>query len=279
MVTQNYVSVVDYIRQRDEKRDGKEIAIEYDGNQITRDEYWDRIEHYKQYFLSNGFSYGGGKSIIICNLNAPEYEFMYVALLEIGAVVSTVGLPFFNSDIKRHSTEKGADTIVLSVEYCSPELREAFKRLGDNNGEDRIKRIIFTSAGEYKPEDKAAAYNKALDCRAMINSLELPANIEVIFPGELNKYCESSLDLSALRQKVNLIDADATYSNTGGTTTGIPNCAVHTHRAIISLLVSHEKNNYPEYDVREGDKSLLLIPISHITSQFYALLLRRASGR
>jgi len=109
----------------------------------------------------------------------------------------------------------------------------------------------------------------------MVSSLELPLNIEVVFPSELSKGRSKT---SAGAQAINLIDADATYSNTGGTTTGTPNCAVHTHRAITSLLVSHEKENYPEYNVQEGDKSLLLAPISHITAQFYALLLRRASG-
>jgi fatty-acyl-CoA synthase len=273
-----YLSVVDYIRQQDKKRNGEGIAIEYDGNKITRNEYWKRIEHYKHFFLSNGFSYGCGKPVAICNLNAPEYEFIYMALLEIGAIASTVSLLFFKNDIKRHSTGKGADTIVLSVEYCSPELKEAFKQLGDNNGEQSVKKIIFTSAGDYKSEENATAYNGVLDCKAMINSLELPANIEVILPSELSKYDAGSLGFQAEGQKINLLDADATYSNTGGTTTGTPNCAVHTHRAIISLLVSHEKENYPEYTVQEGDKSLLLIPISHITAQFYGLLLRRASG-
>ena len=42
-----YNSVVDYIRKKDEKRNQKGIVIEFDGNQITRDEYWQRIEKYK----------------------------------------------------------------------------------------------------------------------------------------------------------------------------------------------------------------------------------------
>ena len=103
-----YLSVVDYIRQRDRARDGKKTVIEFDGNRISRDEYWKRLEQYKKFFISQGFFYGCGKPVAICNLNAPEYEFIYFALLELGAVVSTVSLSFLKSDIYRHSLEKDA---------------------------------------------------------------------------------------------------------------------------------------------------------------------------
>ena len=75
------LSVVDYIRERDAERDKKGIAIEFDGRKITREEYWNLVEHYKNYFLSQGFFYGCGKPVTICNRNVPEYEFMYMALL------------------------------------------------------------------------------------------------------------------------------------------------------------------------------------------------------
>ena len=274
----NYLSVVDYLRHRDKTRDGKRTVIMFDGNQISQDEYWNRVEHYKRYFLSQGFFYGCGKPVTICNLNAPEYEFFYIALLELGAVVSTVSLPFFMSDIHRHTVEKGAETIILSVEYISPGLKEAFDRLGDNNNEKRIRRIIFTSAGDYRRDEKNAEYSEKLNFKEMIAFLALPKNIEVIYPGEIKKNGDG---LSAHFDPGELIDLsgkNATYSNTGGTTTGIPKCAVHTHDAIVNMLRAHEREVFPEFALNENDKSLLLIPISHITSQYYALILRRAAG-
>jgi len=270
----NYLSAVDYIRKRDAKRIGDGIVLEFDGNKVTRNKYWDLIEHYKSCFLSQGFFYGCQKPVTICNLNCPEYEFIYIALLELGAIVSTVSLSFFKSDVKMHSSEKGADTIVLSVEYISPELKESLKNLGDNYGKNAIKRIIFTSAGNYRPEDKAQEYHNRFNYKAMIDSLELPKNIEIILPGEL----KAKRKIIFENENINLLDYNATYSNTGGTTTGIPNCAIHTHKAIISLFQSHENDIYPEWTVKEGDKSLLLVPVSHITGQFCALLLRRAAG-
>ena len=278
MKNQNYLSVVDYIRRRDKKRDGKRTVIEFDGNKITQNEYWNRVEHYKRYFRSIGFFYGSGKPVAICNLNAPEYEFFYISLLELGAVVSTVSLSFFKSDIYRHSVEKGADTIILSVEYISPALKDSFKELGDNIGEKRIRRIIFTSAGDYRPEEKAAIYNKGLNYKEMVASLELPKNIEVVYPGEIKKTGDGKTALYDPDELIDLLGKSATYSNTGGTTTGIPKCAVHTHEAIVNLLKAHEKDVYPDFPLKTGDKALLLIPISHITSQFYALILRRAAG-
>ena len=278
MENHSCLSVTDYLRRRDKTRSGRRTAIEFDGNLITQDEYWNRVEHYKRWFLSLGFFYGCGKPVAICNLNAPEYEFIYIALLELGAVVSTVSLSFFQSDVYRHSVDKGADTIILSAEYISPVLKNAFSQLGDNNGEKRIRRVIFTSAGDYRPEDKAAEYNSKFNYKEMVASLELPNNIEVIYPGEIKRLGDrNSLSLNP-DDLIDLLGKDATYSNTGGTTTGIPKCAVHTHKAIVSLLRAHESDVYPEFPLKEGDRALLLIPISHITSQFYALLLRRSAG-
>lgn len=278
MENRNYLSVVDYLRWRDKTRNGKRTVIQFDGNKISQDEYWNRVEHYKRYFLSQGFFYGCGKPVTICNLNAPEYEFFYIALLELGAVVSTVSLPFFKSDIYRHSVEKDAETIILSMEYVSPELKEAFAQLGENNGEKRVRRIIFTSAGDFRPEEKAAEYNGKLNFKEMIEALALPKNIEVVYPGEIKKIGDGAVAQYNPDELIDLLDKSATYSNTGGTTTGIPQCAVHTHKAIVNLLRAHESEAFPEFPLKEGDKALLLIPISHITSQFYGLIVRRASG-
>jgi len=274
----NYLSVTDYLRQRDKKRSGSRTVIEFDRNHITQDEYWSRVENYKRYFISQGFYYGCGKPVAICNLNAPEYEFFYIALLELGAVVSTVSLSFFTSDIYRHSVEKEAETVILSIEYISEDLKEAFSKLGANNGEKRIKRIIFTSAGDYRPEEKATQYNKGLNYKEMVEFLDLPKNIEVVYPGEIKKLGDGSLERLDPDSLIDLLSKSATYSNTGGTTTGIPKCAVHTHGAIVNLLKAHESDTFPDFPIKEGIKALLLIPISHITSQFYALLVRRSCG-
>jgi len=275
---QNYLSVVDYLRRRDKTRDVKRTVIEFDGNHITQEEYWNRVEHYKKYFISLGFFYGCGKSVAICNLNSPEYEFFYVALLELGAVVSTVSLSHFQSGIRRHSTDKDADTIILSIEFVSQRLKEALGQLGGNDGEKRIRRIIFTSAGDYRPEDKAADYNGKLNYKETVEFLGLPKNIEVVLPGEIKKAGDGVASELNPNDLIDLLSRNATYSNTGGTITGTPRCTVHTHEAIVNLMKAHEKEIYPEFPVREGDRSLLLIPISHITSQFYTLILRRAAG-
>jgi acyl-coenzyme A synthetase/AMP-(fatty) acid ligase len=278
MQKSNYLSVVDYIKQKDKKRNDEDVVIEYDGNQITRKKYWNIINKYGQYLKHIGFFYGCGKPVTICNLNTPEYEFIYMALLELGAICSTVSLSFFKSDIKRHSIDKGADTIVISVEFISPELKESFKQLGNNDGENRIQRIIFTSARDYRLEENEEKYSSQFDYKTMINSLELPKNIEIVFPGEIKKKSSNQSNSSIAEQPFNLVNTDATYSNTGGTTSGIPKCAVHTHKAIIELLKAHEKNVFSVFPLKEGDKTLLLIPISHITAQFYAMLVRRATG-
>jgi len=205
---------------------------------------------------------------------------MYIALLELGAIVSTISISYFMYDFRRQTTEKRAETIVLSAEYIAqhPDLKAVFKQLGNNDGNTRIKKIIFTSAGDYLPDDKSAAYISQFDFPSMINSLDLPKNIEIVMPGEIKRRCDSGLSSTQRGLSYDLLDSDATYSKTGGTATGLPNCAVHTHKAVIALLEAHTPERFPRFSVGEKDRSLVLIPISHITSQFYGMLLRRAVG-
>ncbi len=270
-----YNSIVDYLRKNDEVRDKNGIVIEHGGNKITRSKYWKLIDYYKNFFIEKGFFYGCQKRVTICNLNVPEYEFIYMALLELGAIVSTVSISFFQNDIKRETIDKGSDTIVLSAEYISNKLKKTLKELENYPGS--IKRIIWTSAGDYKTLEKETLYNKNNDFKNKIDCLELPKNIEIIYPSQIKRTLGNYKN-NNYNQVINLLESDATYSNTAGTSTGVPKCAVHTHQAVINLFKAHEKKNFQEFDIVEGDKTLLVIPISHITSQYYSLLVRRAIG-
>lgn len=274
-----YKSIVDYLRMKDENRDKQGIVIEFNGNKITRKEYWEKVEQYKNFFLEEGFYYGCQKPVVICNYNTPEYEFMYIALLEIGAIVSTVGLPFFEDDMKREVMDKGADTIILSAEYISDNLKKEFKEMQQLYGNKFVERVIFTSKAEYKDPAKADLYNIVNEFEKKIKQLELPKQINTFSPSDLKRRIEGQSNIIKNNNELlNMLDFIATYSNTAGTSSGVPKCAVHTHRAVINLFKAHEPDNFPDFTVKEGDKTLLLIPISHITSQYYSLLLRRAIG-
>lgn len=272
-LTINNISTIDYIRQMDLTRDQNTTAIEYYGNSITRKQYWDYIWQYRKYFKGIGIQ--KGEPVTVCMVNSPEYEFIFAALLENGSIASTVSKSFINADFKRQTTERKIKTLILSVEFAA-ELAKSntFLQLGNNDSDDRLERVIFTTAGDYMPESQVAEYNSQ-DFSTVIHSLNIPANVEVIMPGEIRKSLSQYSEL--VLENENLLDEIATYSNTGGTT-GAPKCACHTHRAIISLLKSHERDVFPEFDMKEDSRSLLVIPISHITSQFYGLLMRRTHG-
>lgn len=267
------ISAIDYIRQMDTTRDQNTTAIEYYGNAISRKQYWNYIEQYRKYFT--GIDIQKGEPVTICMVNSPEYEFVFSALLENGAIASTVSKSFINADFKRQTTERKVKTLILSVEFA-PELAKfnTFAQLGNNDCVDRPERVIFTTAGDYMPAELAAKYNSQ-DFVDVIASLNIPQNIEIIMPGHICKTLNKYRDLKL--ENANVLDEIATYSNTGGTT-GAPKCACHTHRAIISLLKSHERDVFPEFDMKQDARSLLVIPISHITSQFYGLLMRRTHG-
>ena len=272
-IDNNALSAIGYIRNLDKKNDQNSIALEYFGNIITRREYWATIDKYR----SALFSLGIGKSdpVTVCMLNSPEYEFIFSALLENGSIASTVSKSFINADFKRQTIERGAKTLIISIEFVKELIQHgAFAQLGENVDKTRLERIIFTSSTEYMP-DQLKAKHGYTDFFALIKSINLPKNIDIILPGKLAELANKASGV--LLPSYNLIDEIATYSNTGGTT-GAPKCAMHTHRAIVSLLQSHNRELFKDFNMKEHSRSLLVIPISHITSQYYALLIRRAYG-
>ena len=272
-------TIVDYVRGIDMQRDPNAVVIEYEGNKITRREYWDLVSSYSQFLLGYGIDYHD--KVAICNMNLPEYEFFYFGMLDNGTVASTVSLSFLESDVLIHTVDKGAETLILSAEYIRKhpkELKEAFSALGENKGEKQLKRIILTSAGSYSGA-KEVKYNSELNLDELITALDLPENVEVLHPSTAKRFHEDKTFVTLSNGYfVDMMDEVATYSNTGGTTTGVPKCAVHTHRAMAKFVKTQVDGKHPEYLVSEGTRSLMLIPISHITCQFYAMLTRVASG-
>lgn len=266
-------SAIDYIRKLDINEE-KTPAIEYYGNIINRAAYWDYIDKYRSYFHTLGIA--KGEPVTICMMNSPEYEFIYAALLENGSIASTVSKSFIIADIKRQTVERGAKTLILGVEFIEDMIEhKVFDLLNRDNMEGTLlERIIFTNAFHFMPEEMQTQYNSE-KYNSLIKSINLPKYIQVIMPEEMMWQIENQSRIAL--PSYNLIDEVATYSNTGGTT-GAPKCTIHTHKAIISLLLSHDRDTYKEYNLKENSRSLLVIPISHITSQFYALLTRRASG-
>ena len=267
------LSVIDFIRRHEEDNRYSNNAIEYYGNEISREEYWDCIARYRSFLLSIGIE--KGEPVTICMLNSPEYEFIYAALLENGSIASTVSKSFIIADIKRQTIERGAKTLILGVEYLDDFIKnDVFGQLANSKSNIALERIILTSATHYMPHELQRKQGNQ-SYREMIDSLGFPKDIRVFYPEEVILDIENRSTISLPSN--NLINEIATYSNTGGTT-GAPKCAMHTHRAIISLLMSHEREMYKDFNLKDNSRSLLVIPISHITSQFYALLTRRAFG-
>lgn len=272
--TEQFKSLPDYLKYRDKDRDPNGPVIDYFGNIITRKQSWEINDYYKNFMYSNGVE--PGSVVGICNRNSAEYQFFYESILELGGVVSTVSLSFFKNDFKRQILEKNAETLILSVEFITPEVKEVLTILKEGN--HSLKRIIFTSEGTYRPKQQEEEYNNNLFGKEKIAYLDLPKNIEIIYPNTIKDNFEKGIIFSKFKNGFNLLDNDATYSNSGGTTTGIPKCAVHKHRNIIEFMRSHEPDVFPEADMRVGDRTLLLIPFSHITAQYYSYLLSRAAG-
>ncbi|MBQ3427717.1 MAG: acyl--CoA ligase [Clostridia bacterium] len=272
-IGKNCFSAIGFIRNLDKANDQNSTALEYFGNKISRKDYWATIDKYRATFLSLGI--GKGDVVTVCMLNSPEYEFVFSALLENGSVASTVSKSFINADFKRQTIERNAKVLIISIEFVEELIKHgAFAQLGNNCGDIKLERIIFTTCTDYMPYEQKSKMTIA-DYKALISAISLPKNIEVTYPGELYKMAQSKPKINL--PSCNLLDEIATYSNTGGTT-GAPKCAMHTHKAIVSILLSHDRNTYKEFNMKEHSRSLLVIPISHITSQFYALLIRRAYG-
>ena len=267
----NYNSVTDFIRTKDMVNDQNSTALEYYGNKITRKDYWGNIDKYRQYFTKLGIK--RGEPIAICMLNSPEYEFIFLSLLENGSIAATVSKAFLNADINRQTIERNCKTLILSIEFL-PELLK--NKTFEQYDKDTLDRIILTTSTDYMSKEESIKYSKNYDALIReLKNVDSLKNVEIIKPGEIRKDIEKSASIKLTKEYV--INDVATYSNTGGTT-GAPKCAYHTHKAIVSLLMSHDRDIYKEFDMFKHSRSLLAIPISHITSQFYALLIRRTYG-
>lgn len=145
------LSAIGYIRNLDRVNDQNTTSLEYLGNKISRKEYWATVNKYRLAFLSLGI--GKGEPVTVCMLNSPEYEFIFSALLENGSIASTVSKSFINADFKRQTIERGAKTLIINIEFVDEMIKNGtFLQLGDNSGESKLQRIIFTSSTEFMPQ-------------------------------------------------------------------------------------------------------------------------------
>ena len=102
---------------------------------------------------------------------------IFSALLENGSIASTVSKSFINADFKRQTTERKIKTLILSVEFATELAKyNTFSQLGSNDSVDRLERVIFTTAGNYMPEELADKYNHQ-DFPTVIDALNIPENI------------------------------------------------------------------------------------------------------
>ena len=264
-------SIVSYLKRLDLTRPQDSIAVEYFENKITRKAYWEHVENYRKYLISIGIK--KGDAVTISMLNCPEYEFLYMALLANGSIANTVSKTFLQADFQKQTVERGVKHLILGIEFLG-DLQEAFAHLKGNGGEIKLEKIILTTSTLFSTQDNNVVVQSE-EIKNQIKALNIPENIEIIYPEDTQAKI-NKLDNVVLTEE-NLLDSYATYSNTGGTT-GAPKCACHTHRGIISLLVSHDREIFPEFNLKQDSRSLVVIPLSHITSQFYAMLIRRASG-
>ena len=154
-----YLSIIDYIRQMDMKRDRDSIAIKYFGNKVSRKEYWETIRKYRKCF--GGIGIKKGDPVTICMMNSPEYEYIFSSILENGSIASTVSKSFINADFKRQTLERGSRVLILSVEFAEDLAKaKAFSQLGNNDEELHLEKVFFTTAGSYMPSDQEKHYCK-----------------------------------------------------------------------------------------------------------------------
>lgn len=181
---------------------------------------------------------------------------------------------FLNADLCKQTIERKCNTLILSVEFL-PELikNNTFEQFGKKCP---LEHIILTTSFDYMPDQYCPQLLNSIDnAKALIESVNQFKGVDIVYPSEVKKTVEQLSSVAIPTD--NIMDCVATYSNTGGTT-GAPKCAVHTHRAISSLIKSHERDRFKDFTLKEHSRSLLVIPISHITSQFYSLIVRRAYG-
>lgn len=252
-------------------------ALEYFGNQITYGELPSLVDIY-----AKGFDALGVKKDSIITMSLPvscEYILSLFATSNMGAISNNVNFLFLKNNLRRYTTEKESDTVMILDVY----LPLIAKPLKNTN----IKNVILTSLNDFLPENR----------KNLFQDLSIfPEHMRKMFEKEdvLSECLEDIRELKGVNfikmseilktgknRKEDLscpsvdISKEAIYSYTSGTT-GEPKCIVFKEEAVNAIIEMHNGLDLKEF---VGDRSLVVIPSSHTTGMFYATYLQMAKGK
>ena len=152
-----------YERNKDYKAG---TALNYAGNEISYDEFFENVEKVAKAFKQMGVK--NGETVTLCPVNIPEFVYAFYALNEVGATINMV-LPTANkNEIIKYMKETNSTKVVILDAKCS----EISKAIRESKDDFKIDWVISTSLSDSMPlyEKIKSASNKMI--RQMSNKMK-----------------------------------------------------------------------------------------------------------
>lgn len=144
-----------YERNKDYKAG---TALNYAGNEISYDEFFENVEKVAKAFKQMGVK--NGETVTLCPVNIPEFVYAFYALNEVGATINMV-LPTANkNEIIKYMKETNSTKVVILDAKCS----EISKAIRESKDDFKIDWVISTSLSDSMPlyEKIKSASNKMI---------------------------------------------------------------------------------------------------------------------
>ncbi len=238
------------------RRHADRVAVNFYGNQLR---YRDLLDHVRRLATAlAGLGVKKGDRVALYLLNTPQFIISYMAVLELGAVVTPISPVYTSLEVKHQLDNSGARVVI-----CQDILYDNVAGTGI-----ALDAVIVTGISEYLPWVKKALGRSLLAKVARdieIPEVDLGSREEVYhFQDLLKKHPPSPPTVS--------IDAQrdlAALPYTGGTT-GPPKGAMLTHS---NILATHY-HTLAFWPVMEEGKEVVIgfLPFYHIYGQIVAMM-------
>jgi len=250
-----YLPIPRILRERAERHAGN-VAVNFYGTRLTYRDLYDQVLRLAAALARLGVE--KGERVALYLLNTPQFVISYMAVLQIGGVVTPISPVYTSQEVRHQLSDSGARVVI-----CQDILYENVVGTGLD-----LDAVIVTGIAEYLPWVKRAL-GRSLIAKAA-RDLEIPK----VDAGSMEGVHQFQDLIKQSRPDPPEVDIDpledlAALPYTGGTT-GPPKGAMLTHS---NLLATHYHTMAFWPVVEEGKEVIIaFLPFYHIYGQVVAMI-------
>jgi len=250
-----YLPLPEILRERAARHAGR-VAVNFYGTRLKYRDLYDQVLRLAGGLASLGVEKGDRVALYL--LNTPQFIISYMAVLQLGAVVTPISPVYTSVEVRHQLSDSGARVVI-----CQDILYDNVVGTGLD-----LDAVIVTGIGEYLPWVKRALGRSLLAKAA--RDLEIP-DVEITPGGGVHRFQDLLSRRAAPPPEVGIDPHEdlAVLPYTGGTT-GPPKGAMLTHA---NLLATHYHTMAFWPVVEEGKEVIIaFLPFYHIYGQIVAMI-------